>query len=388
MNDEGLHMPTGPGHGPNRGAERYAWIVGIIGLALVGLGAVMSFPQFAQSYLFGLLFWAWVALGCFGLLMLHGLLGAPWTATIRAPLEAAAKTIPWLGLFFIPVLFAVRTLYPWAGPDALHDEAIARKEAYLNVPFFVVRAVLYFVIWSGFLYAYFKKSQRRDEEATPAAEADLRVLSAPAILLYVATVTLASVDWIMSLDPHWYSTIFGAIVVGGQGISAISFLMVIGLFFAHSAPARAAAARRHDLGNMLLAFVLLWSYFSFSQYLIIYSGNIAEEVTWYIERGRGVWRFVSTSLIAFHFALPFLVLLFRRVKRNVKPLGVLAAFILIMRVVEVYWLTAPSFHGGAFAPSWMDFAALAGIGGVWFALFLRGGGALAEPRRVARVMAR
>ena len=352
-------------------------MLAVVGLVAGAIGAFIDREQFFQSWLIGFLFCLGMTLGCLGLLMLQHLSGGQWGMVGRRVFEAAARTLPLLALFFIPVLFALPTLFMWARPDVVANDAILTKKApYLNVTFFMVRAVGYFAFWigCGWLLTKWSAAQDRGEEATDAAGmVRFRTLSAPALLFLVLSITFASTDWVMSLDPHWYSTIFGLLTVAAYGLSALALTIAVlatvgpqGALEGHLTP-----RHFHDLGKLLLAFTMLWAYLSFSQFLIIWSGNLPEEIPWYIERMRGGWGVIALALVLGHFVLPFLLLLSRDLKRNSKWLARVAIFIILMRLVDIIWLVAPVFAHHGFPIHWMDVAVPLGLAGAWLFLFAR-----------------
>ena len=352
--------------------QRAAWVIGAIGLALCALGAFLNRGQLFHSYLFAYVFWLGIALGCLGIVMLHNLSGGGWGAEIRGLLEAGMGTIPILALLFLPLLFGLRDLYDWARPEVVAKDAfLQHKAAYLNLPFFLVRAALYFALWIGAGVVITRWSARA-RELDAAAHARLRGISGPGLVLYVLTITFASMDWIMTLEPHWYSTIFGVHFLGGHGLAALAFTILLAAFQWRDAPAaqQISLGHRLDLGNLLLGFVMLWGYFTLSQWLIIWSGNLPEEAVWYTHRNQGGWEWLPRLLVLFHFVVPFLLLLSRRNKQRARILAAIAAAILLMRLVDVYWYTLPAFRPGELSLHWLDAAATLGIGGVWFAGFL------------------
>ena len=354
--------------------QRVSLIVGIAGLTLCLVGAWFSRQQFFQSYLFAYVFWLGIALGCLGIVMLHNLSGGAWGMIIRRPLESAMKTLPLMALLYVPLLFGLHGLYEWARPEALaHDALLRHKAAYLNVPFFVTRAALYFAIWAGASFFLARWSDEHDRSADSRLIARQRMASAPGLLLYGLTVTFASIDWTMSLEPHWYSTIYGVHFFGGHGLAGFAFTILVAVVLTRHAPVTAMVSPSHfrDLGNLLLAFVMLWAYFAYSQWIIIWSGNLPEEISWYLRRNRGGWQWIVIILVTFHFIVPFLLLLSRKVKRPAPALAAVAGALIIMRMIDIFWYTAPAFNPGRLTIHWMDIAAPVGLGGVWLAMFLR-----------------
>jgi hypothetical protein len=356
--------------------EQRALLVGIVGLIAGAIGFVLNRDQFFQSWLIGFLFCLGLSLGSLGLLMLQHLSGGQWGLVGRRVFEAASRTLPLVALLFVPILFALPTLFLWARPDAVAGDAILQaKEPYLNVPFFIVRAVIYFLFWivCTWLLTKWSAAQDRGEESTdPAGMVRFRTLSAPGLLFLVLTITFATTDWVMSLDPHWFSTIFGLMFVAGFGLSAFALTIAV---LASIGPVGALAGRLtprhfHDLGKLLLAFTMLWAYLNFSQFLIIWSGNLPEEIPWYIERMRGGWGVIAIALIVGHFALPFLLLLSQDLKKS-RWLPRVAIFILVMRLVDIIFLVGPTFAHEGFPIHWMDVVIPAGLVGIWLFLFAR-----------------
>jgi hypothetical protein len=352
--------------------ERGALIIGAVALGLCLFGAIFSRQQFFQSYLFAYVFWLGIALGCLGIVMLHNLSGGAWGIAIRGLLESGMKTLPLMALLFLPLLFGLQYLYEWARPDAVaHDALLHHKAGYLNPTFFLVRALLYFALWIGAAIVISRWSTHNEHSPDPRKVTRLRALSGPGLVVYVLTITFASIDWIMSLEAHWYSTIFGVHFLGGHALAAFAFVILVAGILSRRAPAPSAVAPSDwlDLGNLLLGFVMLWAYFAFSQWLIIWSGNLPEEITWYTHRNTGGWEWLARLLAVFHFFVPFLLLLSRRNKRSAEFLAIIAGSILVMRLVDIFWYTVPAFRPGEFRIHWMDVAAPLGIGGIWLAVF-------------------
>lgn len=350
-----------------------ALAAGLAGSALALAGAFMNPDQFWPAYLLAYIYWLQIALGCLGMAMLHHVVGGRWSALIRRWMEAGAMTIPLLTLFFLPLLFGMGTLYPWSNPDQVQQSPLLQqKTLYLNTPFFVVRAALYFLVWNGLAYLLNRWSREQDRTGDARLAARMRRLSTIGLILLVLTSTFAAYDWMMSLEPEWYSSIYGLIFIAGQGLAALA-VAILGLrVLARRDPAGQDWARSfNDLGSFMLAFVMIWAYFSFSQFLIIWSANISTEVTWYYYRLHGQWAAFALLLFAFGFALPFFALLSRSLKRRSQLLTVLAVLILCGRWVELYWLIMPAFWPDGLHFHWLDIALLAGLGGIWLAVFIR-----------------
>lgn len=354
-----------------------ALIVGVIGLIAGAVGAMGNIDQFYRSWLIGFLFCMGLSMGSLALLMLQHMSGGQWGMVGRRVFEAASRNLPVVALMFIPLFFGLPKLFIWARPEAVAaDHILQMKQPYLNVPFFIGRAVLYFAVWMlcSFLLNKWSAAQDRGETAvTPADSIRFRTVSAPGLLIYVVLMTFASVDWIMSLDPHWFSTIFGFILVAGQGLGAFALVIAVLAMVAPYEPMRSylTPGHFHDLGKLLLAFVMLWAYFSFSQFLIIWAGNLPEEIPFFLERMRNGWGIVSLVLAFGHFALPFVLLLSRDIKKRFGLLAAIATWILVMRYVDLLWLVEPMFEHHGFPIHWMDVAIPAGLVGVWFFMFAR-----------------
>ena len=309
--------------------------------------------------------------------MVTHLSGGAWGIVGRRVFEAAVRTLPAMAILFLPIAFNVTHLYEWARPEALHDAAIQTKAAYLNTGFFYVRAVAYFAIWIGLGFTLSNWGTQQD--AAPAVipgpeDRKFRVLSGAGIVLFMLTVTFMSVDWMMSLDPHWTSTIFGVLFIGGAGLSTLALTVVVLSGLAETAPMSTLMTkdRFHDFGKMMYAFVLLWAYFSVSQLIIVWSGNQPEEIPFYLRRFSGTWGWVSVAVLIGHFVIPFMFLLSSTIKRNRKLASKVALFILAMRAVEIAWMIAPmARHGEHNGPNVYDFAAVLAVGLVWLAVFFR-----------------
>jgi hypothetical protein len=354
-----------------------ALIVGAVGLLLGGVGAFFSPLQFFRSYLWAYLFYIGLTLGCTALMMLHHLTGGAWGLVIRRLLESASRTLPLLALLFVPVLFGIPLLYEWSHADVVaKDEVLRQKSAYLNVPFFIARTAIYFLLWAGLARALNRWSLDQDRTGDPGLARKMAALSGPGLLIYGLTVSFAMVDWVMSLEPHWWSTIIGMLFIAAQGLSALSFIIALVVLLSRREPLRSILTARHlhDLGKLMLTFVMLWAYLSFSQLLIIWSGNLVDEIPWYLKRLQGGWGFIGILLVLFHFALPFGLLLSRDLKRSTRTLALVAGLVLVMRLFDLFWWVTPAFQHTehvAFHLHWMDFVAPVALGGLWLAAFLR-----------------
>jgi len=348
-------------------------LAGAVGLVLCALGLLVDREQFFRSYLVGYMFWLGIALGSMALCMVHHMSGGAWGLVIRRIFEASSRTLPVLALLFIPIALGMHDLYPWTHADHVqHNEVLQHQSLYLNIPFFLARAMFYFAVWIVLARQLNRWSLEQDLGDVVRSTRRMQRLSGGGLVLYGLTITFASVDWVMSLNPHWYSTIFGFIFMGSQGLAALAFTIAVAVMLSRSEPMAHVyrADHFHDLGKLLLAFVMLWAYFNFSQYLIIYSGNLVEEIPYYVARTRGGWGIVALILVVFHFALPFALLLSRDLKRSGSRLMAVALGILVIRVVDLFFLVAPEFETQGFSIHWLDIAAPIGLGGLWLWLFL------------------
>jgi hypothetical protein len=353
---------------------RRALNVGLAGAVVCVVGLFVNPPQFFRSYLVAWTLCVGVTLGSFAIEMLHHTSRGAWGLMIRRILEAASRTLPAVGLFGVPLLFGLPHLYPWARPTAVAaDELLRHKEPYLNVPFFAGRFVFYFAVWSAFAFTLSRLSKEQDATGDPALERRMQALSAGGLTFYVLSVTFFAVDFLMSLTPRWFSAIYGIYVLGGQIVGGLAFTILVALFLSERPPMNEAfqPIHFHDYGKLLLAFTMLWSYFGVSQLIIIWSGDLPEEIPFYKERMSGAWGGVSLLLVLFHFAVPFALLLSRNLKRDVRRLSLIALLLLAMRWVDLWWLVAPAFHPSGFPLHWLDPVALAALGGVWVWLFTR-----------------
>ncbi len=353
--------------------SRRALMVGVAALLICAVGLFTNPAQFFRSYLIAYLLTLGVALGSLGLLMLQHMTGGDWGIVIRRPLESATRTLPLLTLLFLPIAFGVRRIYSlWANPGWVAPSAFQKN--YLTVPDYYLRAVIYFAVWNVLALLLNRWSKEQDTRAGDTGlRRKMQLLSGPGIVLYVFTVSFAAVDWVMSLSPQWSSTIYGFLFVAGQAVSAMSLTIIVVVLLAQSEPMSRVLQPRHlhDLGKLLFAFIMLWAYFSFSQLLIIWSGNLPEEISFYRPRLAGSWGYVAAALLVFHFALPFFLLLSRDLKRSAKLLPKLAGLIILMRYVDLYWISGAEFLPNGLHVHYLDIAAPLGLGGIWLAWYAR-----------------
>jgi hypothetical protein len=352
------------------------FVVATAGVVAGGIGVALQPDQFLPSWLIGFLFCTGLSLGCLALLMLQHMTGGQWGLVTRRIYEAGSRIL-WFGaVLFVPVAAFAPKLFLWARPEAVRaDHILQMKEPYLNLPFFVIRAVIYFAVWLFCTMLLNKWSAAQDRGETAVTEADtrrFRVVSAPGLIAYVILMSLGAVDWIMSLEPHWYSTIFGFIVVVGQTLSALAFSVAVLTILAPREPMNSVlrAMHFHDLGKLMLALVMLWAYFSFSQFLIIWAGNLPEEIPYYLKRLDGGWKYLSLALAFGHFILPFCLLLSADLKKRPKLLARVAWFIVAMRLYDTIWLVAPVFQpAGALPISLANIGIPLALAGAWLVLF-------------------
>lgn len=352
--------------------RRQAFAAGILSLAACGVGAFFDLKRALIAYLFGYLFWLGLTLGSMGILMIHHLTGGRWGYVIRRLLEAAMRTLPLMALLFIPIYLGAHELYPWARPEAVDSERLlAHKHVYLNFPLVGIRALFFFAVWLIMAFFLGKWSAEQDRYTNPAPTRWLRALSGPGICIYPITATFAYIDWLMSLEPRFYSTVFLVIVLIGQILASFAFVILLLAWFKNHEPLNAIVTLQHfhQLGNLLLTFVMFWTYVEISQLIIVFSGNLPDEIVWYLHRIAGGWRWVLGFLALFHFFLPFFLLLFRVNKKKPHYLAALAGMLFVAHIIGVYWLVMPSYFHAGIELSWMDFFAPVGVGGLWLALF-------------------
>jgi hypothetical protein len=368
MTDTTYSVPAGAAS-----VQRIALGVGVVGLGLLALGYGSSHEHFFRAYLIAFVFWSGVALGSLAWSMVHHLSGGAWGVVTRRVFEASSRTVPFMAVLFLPIALGMQDLYIWARPDVVAaDKILQFKQPYLNVTFFYVRAAIYFAIWTALAYTLSAWSLQQDRGYDEKRAVRMQRLSGGGLVLYALTIFFMSIDWMMSIDPHWFSTIYGILFMGGQGLSAMAFTIAVVVLLARTAPMSKVVGPNHlhDLGKLLLAFVMLWAYFNFSQFLIIWMGNLPEEIPWYLSRVTGSWVWVSVLLIVGHFMLPYVLLLNRDLKRAGGTVATIALLVIAMRFVDLFWLLGPEHGKPLLAVHWLDFVAPVAVGGIWVALFL------------------
>jgi hypothetical protein len=349
--------------------KKVGFIVGIAGMVLLLFTYFRDPLQFSRSYLFAFVFWMGLPLGCTAIRLIHNLISGTWGFPLRRPLEAATKTLPLMAMLGIPVLVRLPLLYNWADPSKVAADPILQyRLPYMNVHFFIARAAIYFAFWMLVTHTINRWSREQDENGDPSLTMKIKKLSAPSLLLFGFIVTAACIDWVMTLMPHWTSTIFALIFIVGELLASMSLLTisVIRLSGEKSMHGLVTPKLLNDYGNLLLVFTMLWAYLSFSQFLITWAGNLREEIPWYMSRAMGGWTPVALLLVIFHFAVPFFLLLLRFVKRRANWLGWLCFGLLVMTMVDTFWLITPSFNPAGPVVHPTDVMAIMAIGGLWF----------------------
>jgi hypothetical protein len=355
--------------------------VGLIMAAVAGIACAIGYlvirQRFYPAYLTAYLYFLAIALGCLALSLVHGMTGGGWGRSIRRVIEAGYETLPLMAILFVPIWMGASQIYPWADPEEVGSHPVlARKAGYLNLTGFHLRAIIYFALWVAATWVLNRSSPNEERSLDSPRSRRLQRDSGLGFIMYGVTCTLAAVDWVMSLEPEWYSTMYGLIQMAGQGVSGLSFALIVVVALRSFEPWSQLISpdRLNDLGNLLLAAVMFWAYCSYFQYLVIWSGNLPEENIWYVHRSQGGWQLLAPLLMALHFAVPFLLLLSRRMKRQSTDLARIAGLLLAVRYVDLYWQTVPGFRDSAassrgLAPHWLDLAAFAAVGGAWLAVF-------------------
>jgi len=358
-----------PGHSWNR-LPVIGGGVAVLGAVLCALLGAGNPKQFFFSWLVSFLFFVSLALGALFFVLIQYATQGGWSIVLRRIGETTFTTIPVMAVLFLPLLFGLGDLYAWAVPGAADHDALLRwKAPYLNVPFFLIRAALFFGIWTFMALLYYRGSRGQDATGDPAVSARLRLFAGPGIIVLALTQTFASVDWIMSLTPHWYSTMFGVYFFAGSFVGFIALLSVAAVAMRRAGLLDTVINAEHlqDVGKMLFAFMIFWTYIAFSQFFLIWYGNLPEETIWYKARMEGSWLAVSIFIMAGHFVAPFFYLMGRAVKRNGVTLAIGGAWLLLMHFVDLYWQVMPTLHPEGIRPSVLDVAAFVAVGGCFVA---------------------
>jgi len=366
--------------------------LGLFAVSMVaGIAGYMVSPEtMFRSYLTGFMMAGGLPVAFLAMLMLHHLVGGEWGVILRRMLEAGTRALPYMALLMLPIaFFMMRDLYEWARPEVvMHDKILSDKAPYLNLPFFYIRAAAYYLIW--ILFAMKLNSLTKEQEASGVAQQGesegnlamrrrLNNVSGIGLLITVMCVTFAAFDWSMSTDPHWFSTIFGLVTLIGWTLTTMCIAAILMCYLRKYAPLNRIlkTSHFHDFGNLMFAMTALWAYMSFSQFLIMWSGNIPEELTYYSIRMDGFQKFVGLCLVVFHFLIPFPLMLNRKNKRSLRWLGGIALLILVMRIVDLYWIVMPTFYQAHQFSSdarptlhWLDLVAPVAIGGIWVFVFI------------------
>jgi hypothetical protein len=358
-------------------AQRICLMVGAVGLLACLAGVVFDPVQFFRSYLWSWIFWMGLPIGCGQIVMLQYLISSRWGFVTRRILLAGTQTLPLMFLLAVPVIAGLPALFPFAMPGYVERSgALQWKMPYLNTPFWLARMALYFLVWWWIarLLNRWADAEERTGDLNYVMKA--RSLSGPGIIAYSLAMTFAAVDWAMSLEPEWYSSVYPAFYLVGQVLAAFALAIVVLRYLGEFPPLSEHVRPRHfhDLGNLLFTFVILWAYLQVSQLIVIWSGNLPHEIIWYLNRTVGGWAYYTALLVVFHFFVPFFVLLSRQSKLKARNLATVAVFVFAMRIADQYWLIAPAFFHDferGFVIHWLDFAAPLGLGGIWAAYFIQ-----------------
>ncbi len=349
-------------------------IVGIIGLLLGLVGFFVDRGHFFHSYLIAFVFWLSLALGGLFFTMLHHMVGATWSVVLRRFSENIMSMFLFLAIFFIPILFGIGDLYHWSHADIVaKNELLMGKTPYLNVPFFIIRTIIYFAIWVFLAGWFYRLSLAQDQEFEEGRLARMKRISAPGMVLFALTVTFAAFDWLMSLNASWYSTVFGVYIFSGSVLSVLAFITLLAIYLRGKGflVDVITVEHYHDLGKLLFTFVVFWGYIAFSQYFLIWYGNIPEETQWFRNRWGGWWQFITLLIVFGHFVLPFVVLISREAKRSLPVLTAMGFWLLFIHWVDLYWVVMPAHPEHVISGLWIDIVLMAGIGGVFLWFFWR-----------------
>ena len=353
--------------------QRMSLTVGVVAFIVFLIQLFIEPAHFFRSYLFAYIFWSGLTLGCLGIYLMHNVVGGNWGVVIRRFLESGTRTLPLIAILVSPVLIGMHSLYSWSLPGGEPREGHVTNQAlYLNVPFFIARTVLYFLLWSFWGYRLLRLSGEQDRTGDPDIFYRMKSFSAPGLLIFVVTTSFAFIDWILSLEPDYYSTIYGWMFTVGQVLMTFSFCVVLLVLLRNQRPLSTVLTRQHfhDLSNLMLAFTMLWAYMSFAQLLITWAENLPDEIPWYIRRFTGGFGWIAWTIAIFHFCVPFFLLLMRFIKRNPNLIYWVALWMICIRLLDNFWIVEPAFRQHGLEIYWTDFVAPVAIGGIWIALFI------------------
>jgi hypothetical protein len=361
-----------------------ALVIGAGALLLCAVGFFLNRDQFFRAWLIGYMLWLGVALGSMGWMMIHHLSGGAWGMVVRRVWEASSRTLPLLTILFIPVVLGLNRLYPWMHPELMQtNEVLRHKSVYLNPTFFLARAAVYFIGWNVIAWRMTALSRAQDAGSVEATRSMQR-LSGGGLVFLALSITFVGVDWFMSLNPDFYSTMFGFLFLNYLGLAGLAFTIIMATYLRGKEPLGSLFRPSHfaDYGKLTLAFVMMWAYFQFSQYLLIYAANLQDEIPYVLTRIDGGWQYLAIFLVIFQFAVPFGLLLSRPLKRSPERLVKVAVFLLIIRLIDTFMYVTPEFtaaganrwmvpgeHQSALFVNWLDIVTPVAIGGIWFWMF-------------------
>ena len=361
-----------------------ALVIGVGALVLCAVGFFINRDQFFRAWLIGYMLWLGVALGSMGLMMIHHLSGGAWGMVVRRVWEASSRTLPLLTLLFVPVALGMNRLYPWTHAELMQtDEILRHKATYFNPVFFLARAAFYFIGWNLLAWRMTALSRAQDDGNIEATRSMQR-LSGGGLVFLALSITFVGVDWFMSLNPDFYSTMFGFLFMNYLGLAGLAFTILMAAYLRSAASMGALFRPSHfaDYGKLTLAFVMMWAYFQFSQYLLVYAANLKDEIPYVLTRIEGGWQYLALFLLVFQFVVPFCLLLSRPLKRTPDRLVRLALWLLVVRVIDTFMYVTPEFssaganrwfvageHGSVFFVNWLDIVTPVAIGGLWFWMF-------------------
>jgi hypothetical protein len=363
-----------------------ALVIGAGALVLCAVGFFINRDQFFRAWLIGYMLWLGIALGSMGLMMIHHLSGGAWGMVVRRVWEASSRTLPLLTVLFIPVVLGMNRLYPWTHSELMQgDEILRHKTAYLNPTSFILRSAFYFVGWNLIAWRMTALSRAQDEGNVEATRS-MQWLSGGGLVFLALSITFVGVDWFMSLNPDFYSTMFGFLFMNYLGLAGLAFTIIMAAYLRKVEPTSALFRPSHfaDYGKLTLAFVMMWAYFQFSQYLLVYAANLKDEIPYVLTRIDGGWQYLALFLLVFQFVVPFCLLLSKPLKRTPERLVKLAVWLLIIRVIDTFMYVTPEFskeaagvnrwfvagqHGSVFFVNWLDVVTPIAIGGIWLWMF-------------------